>query len=118
MSIGILPNVISVKTNRDVRQGISACSRIIRLTNNQTKSQRNATIPAKRENEDKNAVAVVKIVPQLGCVSQDSEALVPQRGKQSQGKTDARSLGINSKSTAHSVYATSSKYPGNEWTIA
>ena len=37
----------------------------------------------RRESEDKNAVSIVKIVPQLGCVSQDSEALVSQRGKQS-----------------------------------
>ena len=36
----------------------------------------------RRESDDKNAVAIVKIVPLLGCVSQDSEALVSQRGKQ------------------------------------
>ena len=37
----------------------------------------------RRESDDKNAVAIVKIVPQLCCVSQDSDALVSQRGKQS-----------------------------------
>ena len=37
----------------------------------------------RRESDDKNAVAIVKFVPQLGCVSQDSDALVSQRGKQS-----------------------------------
>ena len=31
----------------------------------------------RRDRDDKNAVAIVKIVPQLGCVSQDSDALVP-----------------------------------------
>ena len=36
----------------------------------------------KPESDDKNAVAIVKIVPPFGCVSQDSEALVSQRGKQ------------------------------------
>ena len=41
----------------------------------------------KRESDDKNAVAIVKIVPQLGCVSQDSDALVSQRGKQCRGNT-------------------------------
>ena len=56
---------------------------------------------------DKN-VAIVKIGPQLGCVSQDSEALVSQ----------SVSLGIDSKRKVHSVYATSSKYPGKERTIA
>ena len=34
----------------------------------------------KRESDDKNAVAIVKIVPLLGCVS-DSDALVSQGGK-------------------------------------
>ena len=37
----------------------------------------------RRKSDDKNAVATVKIVPQLGCVSQDSDALVSQRGEQS-----------------------------------
>ena len=32
---------------------------------------------------DGNPVVTVKIVPKLGCVSQDSDALVSQRGKQS-----------------------------------
>ena len=39
----------------------------------------------RRESDDNNAVAIVKIVPQLGCVSQDSDALVSQRGKQLRG---------------------------------
>ena len=37
----------------------------------------------RRESDDKNAVAFVKFVPQLGCVSQDSEAVVYQRGEHS-----------------------------------
>ena len=37
----------------------------------------------RREGDDKNAVTIVKIVPQLGCVSQDSETLESERGKQS-----------------------------------
>ena len=83
MNIGILPNVNSTKLNR-VKPGISVCSRIMRLMNNQTESQRKATISDKRkESDDKNAVAIVKIAPQLGCVSQDSDALVSQRGKRS-----------------------------------
>ena len=46
---------------------------------------RKATIPhqKRRESDDKNAVATMKFVPQLGCVSQDSDALVSQRCKQS-----------------------------------
>ena len=41
--------------------------------------------PRRRESDDKNAVAIVKTVPQLGCVSQDSEALVSQSGKRYRG---------------------------------
>ena len=33
------------------------------------------------ESDDNNTVAIVKVVPQLGCVPQDSEALVSQSGK-------------------------------------
>ena len=66
--------------------------------------------PKRKENDDKNAVANVKTVSQLGCVSQDSEALASQSGKQSQVKPDAKSLGTDSKNTIHEVYATSSEY--------
>ena len=62
MNIGILPNVNSVKTIRDV---------------------------------DKNAVAVVKVVSQLGCVSQDSELLDSQRGAGSRGNPMKKVLGPN-----------------------
>ena len=34
--------------------------------------------PKRRESDDKNAVAIVKSVSQLGCVSQDSDAVVSQ----------------------------------------
>ena len=47
----------------------------------------------RRQSDDKNAVAIVKIVPQLGCVSQDSDAVVPQRGKQSWGNPMQKVLG-------------------------
>ena len=51
---------------------------------NQIKSQKRATSPIKRESGDKNAVAIVKSVSQVGSVSQDSDALVSQ-GRQSRG---------------------------------
>ena len=70
----------------------------------------------RRESKDKNAVAIVKTVSQLGCVSQDSEALVSQSGKQSRRNPMQRVLGP--KNTSHSVYATSSECPGIERTIA
>ena len=61
-----------------------------------------------RESDDKNAVAIVKIVPQLGCVSQDSESLDSQRRKTVPGKPAAKSLGTDSKKTIHQVFVTSS----------
>ena len=77
---------------------ISVCSRIIRLMNNQTKKRKKGYYSHKRrECDDKNAVAIVKIVPQLGCVSQDSKALVSQRGKQSRGNPMEKVLGSTRK---------------------
>ena len=50
VNMGILPNVnFTKKKKRDVKPVISVCSRIIRLTNNQTKSRKRATIPKKEE---------------------------------------------------------------------
>ena len=77
------------KIKRVVRLVIRVCSRITRFMNNQTKSQRKAIIG---ENDD-NAVAIMKIVPQLGCVSQDSEAF----------ETRCKSLRTDSKSRVHWV---------------
>ena len=94
MNIGIFPSVNFTKQKRAAKPEISVCSRIIRLMNNQTKSQREATIATKEEKAtDKNAVAIAKIVPQLGCVSQESDALVSQRGKQSRGNPMQKVLG-------------------------
>ena len=46
-----------------------------------------------RESDDKNAVAIVKIVPQLGCVSQESELLGFQRDGQARGNPMQKVLG-------------------------
>ena len=45
------------------------------------KKPKKSDFPKRRESDDKNAVAIVKSVPQLGCVSQDSDALVSQGRK-------------------------------------
>ena len=91
MNIDIIPSVIFCKTETGCKAGDKCvCSRIIRMMNNQTKSQRKTR---KRESDDKNAVAIVKIVAHLGCVSQDSDALVSQRGKQSRGNPTEKVLG-------------------------
>ena len=80
MSVGILPNVNSVKTNGVVKQGISVCSRIIRLTNNRIKSRK------EEKATTKNGLAVVKIVSQMGCVSRYLEFFGFSKRQTSVGK--------------------------------
>ena len=82
-----------MKTNRDVRQWISVCSRMIRLTNNRTKRRKKKRPIAKKKGDDKNAVAIVKIVSQLGRVWQDSELLDSQIGKQARRNPMQKVLG-------------------------
>ena len=65
MTTGILPNVNSVRLNRGVNSAQSAHFRSGRLRIQPNKR------PKKRG--DKSAVAIVKDVQQLGCVSQDVE---------------------------------------------
>ena len=93
MNIGILPSVNFFKQKRAAKPGISVCSHIIRLMNNQKKPKKGYYTDKRRESEDKSAVAVLKIVPQLRCASQDSGALVSQKGKQSQGNPMQKVLG-------------------------
>ena len=85
MNVGIRPSAKSVKVKRVVRLETSVCFRITRWMNNQIKSRKRATSPKRRGSDDKNAVAIVKSVSQLGCVSQDSDALDSQRDRQSRG---------------------------------
>ena len=56
---------------------------------------------------------------ETGCKAGD-KCLCPRFSKRQTvpGKPDAESLGTNSKGSIHPVYATSSKYPGKERTIA
>ena len=55
-----------------------------RVDEQRNKKPKKSYFPKKRESDDKNAVAIVKSVSQLGSVSQDSEALVSQ-GRTSRG---------------------------------
>ena len=97
MNIGTSPECQFFQHETGVSQETSVCFRITRLMNNQKKK---SNIPKRREGDDTNAVAIVKSVPQLGCVSQDSDALASQ-GRKSQGKPDAERLGTNPKGTIH-----------------
>ena len=68
MSIGILPNVNSIKSV------LFPHHKVDEQPNKKPKKGYNSH--KRRESDDKNAVASVKIEPQLGCVSQDWDALV------------------------------------------
>ena len=119
MILGILPSVNFYKTET----GCKARDKCL-FPHHKVDEQPNKKLKKgydshkRRESNDKNAVVIVKIVSQLGCVSQDSDALDSQRGRQSWRNPMQKKLGINSKSTVHSVYATSSKYLGKERSIA
>ena len=54
-------------------RGQVSVPRTTRLKNNQVKSRKRAFNSQKEKSDDKGAVAIMKTVPQLGCVSQDSE---------------------------------------------
>ena len=81
MKIGIRLSAFSIKMKRVVRMETSVCFRMTRLMYNQIKSRKKSDIPRRRESDNKNAVAIAKSVSQLGCVSQDSDALVSQGRK-------------------------------------
>ena len=84
--------------------------------NNHVKCRKRATITKKgRESDDKNAVAIVTSVSQLGCVSQDLDALVSQGSKSLE--TRGRKSWNQLKGTIHQVSATSCEYPEKERTI-
>ena len=91
--------------------------RFIRLTNNKITSPKTSYHSHKgKESDDKIAVAIVKIVPQLGFFSQDSDAFVSQRGKQSRKPEAKKSWDHLEKCITQST--TSSKHAGKERTIS
>ena len=113
----VLGSIRNVRfTQSTLRQ---ASIRITRLMNNQNKkSPKRPTSPKKKgQSDDKNALAIVKSVSQLGCVSQDSDALVSQ-GRKFRWNPIQKVLERNSKRSIHQVNATSREYPGQERTIA
>ena len=91
MNIGIRPSANSIKVKPVVRLETTVCFRITRWMNNEIKSQEKSYFPKRRESDDQNAVAIVKTVSQLGCVSQDSDALVSQ-GRKSRGNPTQKVL--------------------------
>ena len=84
VNTGTRASVNSIKVKWVVRLETRVCFCIARLMKNQIKSRKRATSQKRRQSDDKNAVAIVKSVSQLGGVSQDSDALVSQ-GRKSRG---------------------------------
>ena len=105
MSIGILPNVNSVKQNRAVKQWISVYSRTTMLTNNQ-KTKANTELPFSQRKRKRRQKCCRS---QLGCVSKDSESVESQRGAESRGNPMQKQIETKSTSTIHTVHATSGK---------
>ena len=118
VNIGIRPRVNSTKQERAAKPVISVCSRIIRLMNNQTRKPKKGYCSHKKRKRRQeccgyceNCTTIGLRLARLGCVGFSKRQTIP-------GKPDAKSLWIDSKSTVHSVYVTSSKYPGKERTVA
>ena len=80
------------------------------------KKLKKSNIPKRRESDDKNAVAFVKSVSLLGCVSQHLDALVSQ-GRKSRRNPMQNVLEPIQRVRFTEVYATSCEYPGKEMTI-
>ena len=85
VNIGILPTVNFTKQKRDAKPEISACSRIIRLMNNQTNGQRKVIIHTTEEKATSRMLWLLWKLYHNRVASQDSDALVSQRGKRSWG---------------------------------
>ena len=77
-----------------------------KVDNNQIKSRRQ-----ERCGHCENCTTIGMRLARLGNIGFSKRKTVP-------GKPDAKSLRTDSKNTTHPVYATSSKYPGKERTIA
>ena len=118
-NIGILSSANFTKQKRVVRLETSVCFHITRLMNNQNKkATKDLLLSKKRQSDDKNALALVKSVSQIGLCTTRPRVIGFSKMQTSQGNPDAKSLGIDSKRAVHSVYATSSTCLGKERTIA
>ena len=106
VNIGILPSLNSTKQKRVAKPWISVCSRIMRLMNNQTKCQRKAAISEKKEKATTRMLRLLWKLYHNLVASRKTRRHWFLKEEKSLGKPDAKSLGIDSKSTVHSVYAT------------
>ena len=91
MSIGILPNVNSIKQHRAVKQGISVYSRTTRLTNNQKKKRKKKKelpFQQRKKGGDKHAAALCDhLLPPSGVVPSKTQNHWTLKEAQSLGET-------------------------------
>ena len=71
---------------RDAKQGTRVCSGTLRLQNNHVKKPKKSFNPQNGNSDDKGAAAAARTVPQLGCVSQDSEPPEPPEKRDLSGR--------------------------------
>ena len=83
VNIGIRPSAKSIKNGTGCKAGDKCLFAHCKVDEQPNKKPQKNDFPKRRDVDDKKAVAFVKSAPQLGCVSQDLDALVSQRGKQS-----------------------------------
>ena len=108
------------KHKRVAKPGISVCSRFKMLMNNHAKKKAKERLlfSQKKRKRRQECRGYCEICTTIGlCITRIGSTRV-SRNEIVSVKPDAKSLGTDSKNTIHSVYATSSKYPGKERTIA
>ena len=81
MHIGTRPSANPSKNATGCKAGDKCLFPHYKVDEQPNKKTKKSNIQKRRESDDKNAVAIVKSVSQLGCVSQDSDALVSQGRK-------------------------------------
>ena len=84
MKIGIRPNASSITSETGCTGGDKCLFPQYKVDEQPNKKPKKSYFPKRRESDDKNPVAIVKSVSPLGCVSQDSDALV-SLGRKSRG---------------------------------
>ena len=89
MNIGIRLSAIIHQNETGCKAGDKCPFPHYKVDEQPNQKHRKSCFPKERESDDKNAMATVKSVSQLGCVSQDSDVLVSQVSV----KPDAAGLG-------------------------
>ena len=111
MNIGIRPSVNSVKNETGCKAGDTCLFPHHKIDEQPNKKPKKCYFTQKRESEDKGAVAFVKSVSQLACVSQDSDALDSQGTKDFRGDPMQKVLNAFQR-VRFTKSTTSREYPG------